>query len=176
MANRIRGTNQSLETKLRLEPHRTHRSQRRPNLVRTRRLRTQPRKDQHPGRMTWARTAPAPQKPAATAARPYRPTLFQILLANPNPLSSDPFGATDIEGLTANHRVHGTIELGLGLADDVLTRSPRRDMRQKQLAYARLCRNHAGLRARQMQSGRTIRRVCPGGLAEEDVCVASQLD
>src|SRR6516225_7855289 len=145
MANRIRGTNQSLETKLRLEPHRTHRSQRRPSLVRTRRLRTQPRKDQHPGRMTWARTAPAPQKPAATAARPYRPTLFQILLANPNPLSSDPFGATDIEGLTANHRVHGTIELGLGLADDVLTRSPRRDMRQKQLAYARLRREPARL-------------------------------
>src|SRR5271165_1861367 len=48
MADRIRGTNQPHETQLRLEPHRTHRHQRSPNLVRTWRLRPQPCQNRHP--------------------------------------------------------------------------------------------------------------------------------
>ena len=92
------------------------------------------------------------------------------------PGCSDPFGAADVERLTAHHRVHGTVELGLGLADHVLARGPRRDMGQQQLANTGLRRGPAGLGARQMQRGRAVRRVRPGGLAEENVGVASQLD
>ena len=60
MANRIRRTNQPPQTKLRLEPHRTDRHHRRPNLVRTRRLRPQPRQDQRPRSMK-----PTPDHPTA---------------------------------------------------------------------------------------------------------------
>src|SRR6201999_4157913 len=41
---------------------------------------------------------------------------------------SDSFGVPYVEGLTAYDRVHRTIELGLGLADHVLSRGPRRDV------------------------------------------------
>ncbi|AFE18180.1 transposase [Mycobacterium tuberculosis RGTB327] len=58
MANRIRRTHQPPQAQLRLEPHRTHRHHRRPNLVRTRRLRPQPRQDQHPGSVTDTRAHP----------------------------------------------------------------------------------------------------------------------
>ena len=56
MADRIRRADQPHQTKLRLEPHRTHRHQRSPNLVRTRGLRPQSRQigalaawNRHPG-------------------------------------------------------------------------------------------------------------------------------
>ena len=54
MAHRIRRPDQPHQTQLRLEPHRTHRHPRRPNLVRTRRLRPQPRQDRGPGSLTPA--------------------------------------------------------------------------------------------------------------------------
>lgn len=59
-------------------------------------------------------------------------------------------GSPDFERLVAYHRVHRAVELGLGLADDVLTRSPRRDMRQQQLTNAGLRGNHTGFGARQV--------------------------
>ena len=58
MANRIRRANKPHQTKLRLEPHRTHRHPGRPNLVRTRCLRAQPRQDQHPHSMKPTPRAP----------------------------------------------------------------------------------------------------------------------
>ena len=68
MANRIRRTDQPPQTQLRLEPHRTHRHHRCPNLVRTRRLRPQPRQDRRPRSMkpTHIRdshTGPDPEQP-----------------------------------------------------------------------------------------------------------------
>ena len=57
MANRLRRPDQPHQTKLRLEPHRTHRHRRRPNLVRTRHLRPQPGQDRSADRMT----APGPE-------------------------------------------------------------------------------------------------------------------
>ena len=63
MAHRIRRTDQPHQTKLRLEPHRTHRHPRSPNLVRTRRLRPQPRQDRRPRSM----------KPIPSHNRPPRP-------------------------------------------------------------------------------------------------------
>src|SRR6476619_3257475 len=61
MADRIRRTDQPHQTKLRLEPHRTHQHPRSPNLVRTWRLRPQPRQDWRPHSMkpiTGPHTAP----------------------------------------------------------------------------------------------------------------------
>ena len=52
VANGIRRTHQPPQTKLRLEPNRTHRHPGCPNLVRTRRLRPQPGQNQHPRSMT----------------------------------------------------------------------------------------------------------------------------
>jgi IS5 family transposase len=49
--NRIRRADQPHQTKLRLEPHRTHRHQPSPNLVRTQGLRPQPRQNRRPRSM-----------------------------------------------------------------------------------------------------------------------------
>ena len=89
MAHRIRRTDQPHQTKLRLEPHRTHRHPRRPHLVRTRRLRPQPRQDQRPRSMkpiTGPHTAPdLPPHPEADHHRhPPRRRLrvFQVEVAS----------------------------------------------------------------------------------------------
>ena len=70
MADRIRRTDQPHQTQLRLEPHRTHRHQRSPNLVRTRRLRPQPRQDRHPRRMK----RPPQRRRAAPDRHPHSPS------------------------------------------------------------------------------------------------------
>jgi hypothetical protein len=46
------------------------------------------------------------------------------------PADSNPLRTADIECLTAHDRMHGSVELRLGLADHVLARGPRRDVRQ----------------------------------------------
>jgi IS5 family transposase len=80
MANRIRRTNQPPQTKLRLEPHRTHRHPRRPNLVRTRRLRPQPRQDQRPVSMT-RHDHPAGHNRQPHPTGSLTPNPFQVLVA-----------------------------------------------------------------------------------------------
>src|SRR6185437_313328 len=111
---------------------------------------------------------------SSSSRRPSSRLVTRATLANP--VGSDPFGAADIERLTAHHRMHGTIELGLGLADHILTRGPRRDMGQQQFANTGLGRGAAGLGPRQMQRGRTVLRVRPGGLAEKNIGTTGQLD
>src|SRR6185312_7392798 len=66
MANRIRRTNQPPETKLRMEPHRVDRHHRRPNLVRTWRLRAQPRQDQRARSMITHPAAASTNPPGQT--------------------------------------------------------------------------------------------------------------
>src|SRR6476620_767141 len=90
MADRIRRTDQPHQTKLRLEPHRTHQHPRSPNLVRTRRLRPQPRRDRRPHSMkpdhrATRRTRPtAPPRSGPRTATPRRPrlTMFQVEVAS----------------------------------------------------------------------------------------------
>ena len=74
MAHRMRRPDQPHQTKLRLEPHRTHRHRRRPNLVRTRRLRPQPRQDRHPRSMkpTPPSTPTAPTDTPDTVITPIK--------------------------------------------------------------------------------------------------------
>jgi IS5 family transposase len=55
VAHRIRRTHQLRQTQLRLEPHPTDRHRGRPDLVRTRRVRPQPRQDRSPRRLTRPR-------------------------------------------------------------------------------------------------------------------------
>ena len=60
------------QTKLRLEPHRTHRHRRSPKLVRTRRLRSQPRQDRDPHRMKPTPERPEPHPTATPNPSPSR--------------------------------------------------------------------------------------------------------
>ena len=63
------GQDQPPQTKLRLEPHRTHRHRWSPNLVRTRRIRPQPRQDRRPGSdENHTRPSPTPGRPAPLTA------------------------------------------------------------------------------------------------------------
>lgn len=62
----IRRTNQPHQAQLRLEPHRTHQHPRSPNLMRTRRLRPQPRQDRRPLSMKIH----TPSSPAHTTDTP----------------------------------------------------------------------------------------------------------
>ena len=82
MADRIRRPDQPHQTKLRLEPHRTHRHQRSPNLVRTRRLRPQPGQDRQPRSMT-----PKTEQHRHSSHHPHPPslrplTVFQVEVAS----------------------------------------------------------------------------------------------
>jgi IS5 family transposase len=70
MAHRIRRPDQPHQTQLRLEPHRTHHHHRRPNLVRTRRLRPQPHQDRSPGSVTSHTEANHAHPNQSPAARP----------------------------------------------------------------------------------------------------------
>src|SRR5208337_5527873 len=82
MADRIRGTNQPHETQLRLEPHRTHRHQRSPNLVRTWRLRPQPCQNRHPRSVKRPPTLlTAPHQQFRLRAPP-QSRVFQVEVAN----------------------------------------------------------------------------------------------
>ena len=85
-------------------------------------------------------------------------------------------GPADVDALPAHHRVHRTVELGLGLTDDVLARRPRRNVGQQQFTDAGPFGDLSRLGARQMQMRRALRCVRPGRLAQEDVGPAGQLD
>src|SRR5260370_7615982 len=82
MADRVRRTDQPSQTKLRLEPHRTHRHHRSPNLVRTRRLRPTTSSRSVPSRHETTRSGEQ-----AHSRRPpsQRLTLFQVEVASRDP-------------------------------------------------------------------------------------------
>ena len=81
MADRVRRTDQPHQTKLRLEPHRTHRHPRGPNMVRARRFRPQSRQDRHPRSMRPDTRAADQHRPTPQPRAPRRSRVFQVEVA-----------------------------------------------------------------------------------------------